>query len=83
MGKRNMIGWVKDIADMLMCFVLYPKFHKLQAGTAVYIGNTEFTFHGLNFWGAPDGLLPQYSVVLEGDNSFGDFSPRAVSLKRK
>ena len=79
----NIIGWVKDFADMLMCFVLYPKFRKLKAGAAVYSGNAEFTFQGLNFWGLADGLLPQYSVVLERDNSFGDFSPRAVSLERK
>lgn len=83
MKKGNMTNWLEDIADMLTCFVLYPKFRNLRTGTTVYIGSTEFTFRGLNFWGTSDEMLPQYSIVLEGDGAFGDFSPRAVSLKKK
>lgn len=83
MMKR--VKWfLNDLKSVINCMLLHPKFKALSEGDPIYWKNTEALFIGLNYYGLPDGFLPQYSVIIElDDGCCHEIPPEIISIKKR
>lgn len=90
MMKR--IKWfIEDLKDMLRCLLLYRRFTSLKEDCdhiciQEQVGTQEYIYCGLNHYGFSDGMLPQYSVIIQEIDELHlchEISPKIVSFIRK
>ena len=67
-GIQKTFTWfVQDVKTFSFCLKHKQKFEKLEVGTPVYMNKNShfYRFYGIYRYGLSDGMLPQFSVVLE------------------
>lgn len=85
---REIMKWVKwgicDLRNLFWCLLRYRQISALKEDLDyVYVRERgevhKYSYSGMNWYGFADGMIPQYSVIIQGDGyvNYPDTSNRA------
>ena len=83
------VKWtICDLRNAFWCLLLYHRFIGMKEDSDyLYVkehgGVHKYLYGGMNQYGFSDGMIPQYSVIIQGDGYLNEIAPQNLSFSKE